>query len=74
MEMDMKSGFEIIVQNGLTTVLYNQKEVGWIQRDLNRCMYRALTESGVVYHCNSKDAAFERITNDYYKENRYAAH
>ena len=70
----MKAGFQIIVKGGLTTVLRNGQEVGWIQRDLNRCMYRALTADGVVYHCNSKDVAFDRIVGDYYKGNRYAVH
>jgi hypothetical protein len=69
----MKSGFHLFVKNGLTTVLRNRQEIGWIQRDLHRCMYRALTADGSVYHCNSKDSAFDRIINDYYKGNRYAA-
>jgi hypothetical protein len=70
----MRAGFQIIVKGGLTTVLHNRKEIGWIQRDLNRSMYRALTASGSVYHCNSKDAAFDRIVGDYYEGNRYAAY
>jgi hypothetical protein len=56
---------EIIEKFGVTTIICGGEQIGWIQRSGDRSLYRALTASGVVYHCNSKDTAFERIMSEY---------
>jgi hypothetical protein len=60
-----KTQFKTIEKDGIVTVIRGGQQVGWIQRSGDRSLYRALTASGVVYHCNSKDTAFERIMSEY---------
>lgn len=61
-----KTQFKTIEKDGIVTVIRGCQQVGWIQRDGGRSMYRALSASGSIYHCKSKDAALERIMSEYH--------